>query len=418
MTSDQSYFEDEIDLREIAQTLLRYKWFILGLTIIMALGGYAVSKLLLPKQYQAAALVVITKPILTANLDPRIQTSPQQPDIKSLTDLTKAGDLVLEVYQSSQVSKLLEKDTSPDDLRAQLNTSLVGTSQLRLEVTDSDPDRTAQIANAWADAVTGRLNKLFDVNEASLERIEQQVQTARQEWDKAEQALLAYLPNSQEESLKVSLAQQQNALRTYLDRVTQLNLLISDAQVMEVRLSAQDGNKDLLLEDGLSLITLQQRAVGELAGLQIQVAGPDMLGQQYTVAEAAINLRTLITSLKTQHDELQASGDELKKIIPQTQSNLESAHYQMNQLTMQRDLALNAYQALNSQVEETHIALTQNDQVAKIAGQALPPERPTGPRASLNGVIAGALGLLISVLFALITNWWKTPGFTNNDPEH
>jgi len=128
MTSEQSYFEDEIDLREIAQTLLHYKWFILGLTIIMALAGYGVSKLLLPKQYQTVALVVITKPILTANLDPHIQTSPQQPDIKSLTDLTKAGDLVLEVYQSSQVSKLLGKDTSPDDLRAQLNTSLVGTS--------------------------------------------------------------------------------------------------------------------------------------------------------------------------------------------------------------------------------------------------------------------------------------------------
>lgn len=367
--------------------------------------------------YHAAALVVITKPILTANLDPRIQTSPQQPDIKSLTDLTKAGDLVLEVYQSSQVSKLLGKDTSPDDLRAQLNTSLVGTSQLRLEVTDSDPNRAAQIANAWADAVTRRLNKLFDVNEASLERIEQQVQTARQEWDKTEQALLAYLPNSQEEPLKVSLAQQQDALKTYLDRVTELSLLISDAQALETRLSAQDGNKNLLLEDGLSLITLQQRAAGELTGLQIQVAGPDMLGQQYAVAEGVTNLRTLITSLKTQHDELQASSDELKKTIPQTQSNLESAHYQVNQLTMQRDLALNAYQALTSQVEETHIALTQDDQVAKVAGQALPPERPTGPRASLNGVIAGTLGLLISVLFALVSNWWKT-GFTNNDPEH
>jgi len=147
-----------------------------------------------------------------------------------------------------------------------------------LEVTDSDPNRAAQIANAWADAVTRRLNKLFDVNEASLERIEQQVQTARQEWDKAEQALLAYLPNSQEEPLKVSLAQQQDALKTYLDRVTELSLLISDAQALETRLSAQDGNKNLLLEDGLSLITLQQRAAGELAGLQIQVAGPDMLG--------------------------------------------------------------------------------------------------------------------------------------------
>jgi len=243
------------------------------------------------------------------------------------------------------------------------------------------------------------------------------VQTARQEWDKAEQALLAYLPNSQEEPLKVSLAQQQDALKTYLDRVTELSLLISDAQALETRLSAQDGNKNLLLEDGLSLSTLQQRAAGELAGLQIQVAGPDMLGQQYTVAEAATNLHTLIASLKTQHDELQASSDELKKTIPQTQSNLESAHYQVNQLTMQRDLTFNAYQALTSQVEETHIALTQDDQVAKVAGQALPPERPTGPRASLNGVIAGTLGLLISVLFALVSNWWKT-GFTNNDPEH
>ncbi len=65
MTSQQDYFEDEIDLREIIRSLLQYKWWIIGVTILLAVVAFAFSKLFIPSEYQATAYVMITKPSLT-----------------------------------------------------------------------------------------------------------------------------------------------------------------------------------------------------------------------------------------------------------------------------------------------------------------------------------------------------------------
>lgn len=99
MTSQPVYYEDEIDIRKILEDLLNYKWWILGITAIFVMIAFLLVKLILPETYQSTAYIVITKPSLIANLDSRIQSSPQIPDARSLTDLTKADDLVLSVYE-------------------------------------------------------------------------------------------------------------------------------------------------------------------------------------------------------------------------------------------------------------------------------------------------------------------------------
>jgi uncharacterized protein involved in exopolysaccharide biosynthesis len=411
MTTASDYLDDEIDLRELVRTLLRFKWWIVGLTVVALLAGYLVSKFLLPKQYAASALVVITKPVFTANLDPRIQVSAQTPDAKALTEITKADDLLQAIVASPELAGMLDPDTTPAALGGQLEVRLIGVSQLQLVVTDTDPARAAKIANLWAEQVATRLNDLYDLSENSLTQFEQLTDEAYQGWEVAEQALAQQIPQSQVEVLQVTLRQSQDSLRAYLDKNLQLDLVISDARALQARLQAQSLGAALLTGDALTLINIQQNVVslGASSGLQIQITDPAIFGEQYTIAEALTNLETLITSLQSQQSDLAASIETLKTRITEQAVALETAQFQISQFTVQRDLALSTYQALSNQTVETRIGLSQGNQAAKVAALALPPSVASGPRATVNALIAGGMAFVLTIFGALAINWWRSP---------
>lgn len=412
MTDQPIYYEDEIDVRELLENLLKYKWWIIGTAVLFGVAAILVVRLLLPKTYNATSFVVITKPSLTANLDSRIESSPQIPDARSLTDLTKADDLVLLVYEEVGAPSSNPESVSLVSLKSQLNPSLVGINQLRLEVTDIDPDRAAEIANVWAEKTAARLNLLFGSDVESLLKLEEQTSEARKNWDSSHQALIEYLPESDADSLQVGLTQAREALKLIINEIDNINLLLSDLNAMQSRLNQQNTNKPLALDELLGLISLQQQAVGQLEGLQIQVASQDIQEDGYTVDEARIAVDTLIQSLQEQRAELLSSKKSKEADISALAADLEQAQYKVSQLTVQRDLDLRAYQALSAHMEELQITLFQNDQAAKVAGLALPPINPSGPRALFVGAAAGAAGFTLAVFFVLMINWWKS---TNNN---
>jgi succinoglycan biosynthesis transport protein ExoP len=414
MNSAQPLYEDEIDLREIAVTLLKYKWIILIITLVFAIAAFLTTKLILPKEYQATAYVLIVKPSTTTDFDSHIQTTTQLPDSKSILDLTKADDLVYVVYHSPQVEPLFKDYISLGAFKNKLSSVLTGSNQLRLSVTDTDPERVATIANIWAEQVTARLNALLDTDIASLDQIKTQVEEARLSWDAAEQALLDYLPQSDLDALKVSLSQKRSSLENTLNEIDSDQMLIGNARLLKARFETKSSNDPISIDNALSLVTLQQKAIGQLRGaslsasLQFQVTGADLFNEQYTVADARSDLDTLVSALQTQVDDLNGQVSQQTADITTQATELEDAQYQIDQLTVQRDLNLEAYKALSSHEVEVKITLSQNDQAAKIAGEALPPEKPSGPRSLINTAIAGAAGFVLAILAVLVLNWWKT----------
>ena len=231
--------DEEIDVRHIILTLLHYKWLMVLVPLLLAVAGFAFSKLVLPKQFQATALVILTKPIFTTNLDTRIQTSPQIPDVKSVTELTTADDLLLEIIQSPDAAGILEKGTTPEELKKDLSVTLNGLSELRLDVVGKNPQQIAQLANLWANKVVVRLNSLFDVNEGALAQIAQQRDTALLKWSESQQALLNYLPGDRSSSLQVNLDQAKKNLEAYIQKIQGIDLLVSDITQFDSRLATQ-----------------------------------------------------------------------------------------------------------------------------------------------------------------------------------
>ena len=190
--------------------------------------------------------------------------------------------------------------------------------------------------------------------------------------------------------------------------MTDIKILLGDLGVMKAQFDARQGADALQLEDRVALVSLQQRVVGNSGGILIQI-NPDLTGAPYLVSEARQNLDEMVASLQVQNQALQDEAAQLEIEINQIAIDLETVNNRLAQLTTQRDIAKNAYQALSNQVEETRISLSQEDQIAKIASDALPPTKPSGPRSLINGILIGAFGFLAAVLFVLLMNWWKGP---------
>ena len=411
-----TYYEDTLDLRALVKTLLRWAWLIILAGILAAIAAFLTSKFVLDPRYESTALVAITEPSLVAELEPSIQVSPQLPDTQALSDLAEASDILKKVYEDPEVSGVLDEETTFTGFGEMFAASLVGANQLRLVVTDTDPERAALIANVWAIITIDRLNDLYGDTKASYDMLKQQAETARQNWDAAQAALEQFLPQSQADVLEAQLEQAKNNLSTYLAQIDRNELLIQDVRSLDARLEVLNQTSDIPAGEALSLLALQQRASGvleetQVQSTQIQLSGSDVLGEGYTVRQAGASLDELVTSLHAQNEDFEALLPVMETKIKELNVRLEKETYQLDQLRERRDLARSAYHALSGQLEETRITLAQGDQTAKVAARAWAAEEPSTPRTLVNTSLAGVVGLMLAVGAVFVFEWWQAePG--------
>ena len=415
--TDREFFSDEIDLRAFLRSLWGYKWFILGLTLAAVLAAFLVSKYSLPKEYKTAALITVAESGIETTLDSRIQISSQLPEPVLLTEIALADEVLLTTYQSSAVEALLDGDFTYNKFKSGLFPSVLGLDskgqaegafQVRLEVVDTDPVSAAVIANAWAQAFTNYLNENYGTGSASLVQMETQVAIARENWDTTEQALLAYLPNSQVETLDLQLKDTRSQLKTIYEQRSLHESLIADMQFLIEALEPLPAQDPLPYHHALALAVIELRAVsGDIDQLPVVTFPIESIN--LTTGEAIGSLDQLISGQENLLAGLETKAAELEAVLPQLDTALEQAQYDESILTAQRDLAQDAYNALASQLEEMRISFQQQDQIARLSGQALQPTEPFSPRVTVNTALAGAVVFAIALGLAMVIHWWRSP---------
>jgi LPS O-antigen subunit length determinant protein (WzzB/FepE family) len=203
--------------------------------------------------------------------------------------------------------------------------------------------------------------------------------------------------------------EQKHALGEMVAKSETIDLLISNAQTLEMQLESQSYKDPLSLESALSLITLNQQASGQIENLQVQLSAETISNTETTVGVARESLTALISALEQQKEELTKTVSDKSDKITFLAARYESVRYEVDQLTLQRDLNRQAYDALSTHIVEVQILSANNDEVAKVAGEALPPATPSSPKTLFITAIAGLLGIVISTVFVLGWDWWKSP---------
>ena len=176
--------EEEIDLREYIEVMVRrWKW-IAGITLAAVVTAAIVSFFVIAPIYEATATLLVAGP-------PMIPTS-RSLEAQVVEALLKSEEVEAQVVEALG-EVLSPPERKPGGLVAKIKVAREGKSRVfRVSARADNPHKAAQIANAWAEAGVELLRKRQAPSDEALRRAERNLRTAEQAlWEFAEASGLA-----------------------------------------------------------------------------------------------------------------------------------------------------------------------------------------------------------------------------------
>jgi len=408
-TDPISDYDDEIDLRAIFQTLWKARRVILIVTLAAAVAAFVVSFWILPRTYQATAYMFVGQPVVEFSksaTDSGLTISPTLPDLKAVVKLATAPELLESVLKDAAVAAAIgDEEITISDMAGMLTAIDVGKDQLSLQVTDTDPQRAALLANTWAEKVAEVVNAAYGLG-AVAQTLDSQVLQSQQDYEQAQAALEEAVSKSQVNALSAQLGSKNSDLGSVLGSIVRTQKVLDDLQFFEQGLSGIPGETPLSLGDGLALTTLRQRSLTVASeSFIVQIDSASFAGFSVSKAlEAATQMRA---GLQDQLTRLQSDQSRLEQEIPQLGRDLENANAQLTQFALKRDQSQGLYTDLLQIQQQVATVLAQSSKVASVSVGAVPPEEKSSPKTVMNTALAGMLGLMLSAFGVLAMNWWR-----------
>lgn len=403
--------EDEIDLRQYLEVLIRrWKW-IVALTLIPALVAAAISFFVLQPTYEAKALVLITGPRYLLRFDPRVETiSDIATAYKAYPSLATSDDLLKQVLDILD-PPLPGNEGSLQALRGKVSASTgADPSLLELKATNGVPQQAAQVANTWAGQYVAYVNELYGRRSEDVIFFSEQLESARQALEAAEEALIAFQARNQSSILNAELTSARQAQTDYLADQRAIVRITQDIQALRDQLSQQPSGRASSLADDLTALLLQIKAFNaeSTVPVQLQVSSAESLSDK-TIAEQVAFLDDLMVNVKAKSADIDAQLNELAPEILRLQQALEEVDTELDRLTRDRDVAKNTYLTLANKVEEARIAAQDESGEVQLASRASVPTSPVAPRKLMNTAMAGFLGLFVGIFAAFFVEYWQSP---------
>ncbi len=407
MVENPAYdYDDEIDLREIVLTLWKGRWLILALTLIAALLAYAVSAWLLPRQYQATAYITIGQPQVRYTSANSLLFLPATPDIRALPELLMAEAVLEQVAGDPRVAPLLASDEAR--LTGKMQVDMLGATQLRFQVTDTDAERAATLANVWAEKAADWTESAYGLG-ALTATLDAQISQTQQAYVQAQSALETFLAEDQTPILQSLLTAKSETYICLEERVSASNATLERLEDMEKCLAQTDA---FLSSDASLMASIQQ----ETDALFVACSDSGMIIPSQSIAvfadlDASEALQ-MISTFRERVQQLVTSARREQTILQdeilQLSVEIERMEHQQNEYTSQRDQAKTLYEQLAYQQILMDNVLQQSGRVAQVSVEATAPQRPSSPRPAVNAALTGmSMAVLVGAIVLLRATWSK-----------
>lgn len=206
--------EEGMDLRQYVVVLVKHRKLIILATFVAALAAALFSFITrTPPVYEARAGVAILKSGWDIVLSPEFRTLSEM--ALDLGERRKAlAGLVVNSAIASKVIEELGSYLSPE--QQNLSTLLgmvdgeVGGEKgdlIEIVVSSGDPEKAAQIANAWGQAYEEYVNALYSTSPGSVAAVGRQLEDARKEYGEREQALVAFMAENELDELNLLIGE-------------------------------------------------------------------------------------------------------------------------------------------------------------------------------------------------------------------
>jgi uncharacterized protein involved in exopolysaccharide biosynthesis len=202
--------EEEIDLRQYIDVLLKW-WWLIALAALLAGGSaFLVSSTMSPT-YEATAGVVMLRSraelslgsgfesisdesFLAASAGGNALVDLNKRRLRSLAGMVTNGAIAWQVAEELR-DVLDEEEQDPSVLLENVDGAVLEDSDtIQIIVSHGDPNKAAAIANAWASAFEDYANAIYgEAALAPFADIHAQVEEAKAEYDQAQETLVAFL---------------------------------------------------------------------------------------------------------------------------------------------------------------------------------------------------------------------------------
>jgi len=363
----QYSYDDEIDLRDLIETMLRYKWLILAATLLAAAAAYLTSAYVFPKQYRGVAEVTIKRPGLV-----RAAVTTKRPELVRIEAL---------VSRARSMNVLAGRPDPGVDFV--MNASADGEDRIRLEITASDAQRAAALADDWAGAFVAQIEDEYGF-ESTIGELKAQLEAAQILLDQAQGKLLG--------------------------------ARFATAQILEALLAAENQDAPVPAYYAFTLLALYS----ELPGEELPSGTSMLFADGYTAAQARNDLDILLESLQQDQRLIAAQAVDRVDETAAGEMTLEKASDYLQLCALERDWAIDFYHQAQVQVmfvtaKNLQSPTGQFEPVAEISAAAETPASLISPKPLTNAALAAASGLMLAVGAVFFYVWWcDEPSGSNN----
>jgi capsular polysaccharide biosynthesis protein len=319
--------ETDIDVRKYISIVARRWHLLLTCTIVGALLGGLLG-VLAPAPFEATSTVAIVKTSTQVEFDPRFKTITQDEiaavnaDSRraTLLGLVENGAIASTVVKELD-AQLTQAERNPVELMSKVDAAAAGRGDLILiKVRDQNPDKAADIANAWAREYERYVNDLYAGAPANYEAsVEEQYNRARAEADASQTALEEFIAASDIDQLERTISETRQLLDTLqLGKQNALTLVISEqlkanSAIIAAYLGSQSANRLVAFEKeqegrrGLIAAYLATQNDAQIQVFQQRVQSDlDALKTGYSTQ---LRVRQLIGDATAMRDQVRAGGD-------------------------------------------------------------------------------------------------------------
>ncbi|GIV77839.1 MAG: hypothetical protein KatS3mg050_2233 [Litorilinea sp.] len=260
--------EDEIDLRQYLEVLLRWWREIVGLTlaaVVLAAVGVLILRQFQTPVYAASASVAIVRTISDVNFDPRFRTTSE--DTTNSTAATARRSALVSLATSGAIAQavaaelgdmLSEEERQPGTLVEMVTAELArpegsrttDSDLIRITVEADSPEKAAAIANTWARIYVDQVNTVYgQVPDELLNSIQAELAKAQEKYQQSQAQLEQFIAQSRVDELNRLVAEKQDIIdNLQRGKRTAIAALVDEAvkarqEVIAAYLEAQTRNQ-------------------------------------------------------------------------------------------------------------------------------------------------------------------------------
>ena len=364
--------EEEIDLREYINVLLKRKGVIILIFLIAVITAALVSYFYLKPVYEASTILMISKPKYQVELEPKIQTQ-FIPEVSLATyeSLIKDREIEKEVIKKLNLDQPPYEFT-PDSLQGMITIeSLKNTNLIKMNLQTGEPKLAKDIANVWA-ALFVEKNKDLYLQESKEAQgfIEEQLKISNQNLSKIEEEIREFNETNKIDAMDKEITVKLDKIMANESRLADVKIGVKKEEAHVMRAFQQLLQKRVECYQSkkadLELSILKEKT--NLIQIQKQLNEQDKI---ITLSKSIIEdqfYKQLVEKISESEsialNELKLYSEELNPLFVGLQNKLNSSALYLKNKEAESQKLTEIITFLNSKLEEVN--LSQNEQIQNI----------------------------------------------------